>query len=397
MPPSPLLYFFTKLLRNDAYREHNKARAMTQRLFTPGPVRVPPEILAAAAEPPLYHRSDEFRVCSQRVWTNLKKVFKTANPVAVLAGSGMTGIEAAITSTLRRGESAIVLVHGRFGERIAHIMRIHGVTPHVIEVPWGETIKPEAVVTTLKEFPNASALWMVHGETSTGVALDVEAIALAVRAECAGRTERAASSQTKDILICVDAIASLAIHPLETDAWSLDIVVAGIQKGLMCPPGLVCVSVSPRALERVVDNDIRTYTLDLQTVLAHQEKGLFTWTPPVTLVRALDVALNLVLLEGLPNVWQRHADVSRMLQEGVRDRGLSVFGDGTSHAVTPVVLANANTFRQRLLQRHAIVIANGQDHLSGTLVRIGTCGSITRRDILELFNAIDDVLPLLKP
>jgi len=372
-----------------------------QRLYTPGPVRVPDAILAAGAEPPMHHRSEDFIACSQRVWKYLKSVYNTSQPVAVLAGSGMTGIEAAISSTMRAGEHGIVLVHGRFGARIADIMRTHGIVPHTLEVPWGETITADAVAKALDDTPHATAIWMVHGETSTGVALDVQTIASVVRA------------QSPNILIGVDAIASLGIHELECDAWDLDLVVSGIQKGLMCPPGLACVSVSQRAQEHIRNTPASVYTQSLATVLKDLKNGLFTWTPPVTLVRSLEVALEFILNEGLPAVWKRHADVSHTLQEGIRDRGLSVFGDGTSHAVTPVILSpsgsqavpqhsglqgissQADKFRSLLFERHAIVVADGQDHLGGTMVRIGTCGSITKRDILELFNAIDDVLPFV--
>lgn len=366
---------------------------MIQRLYTPGPVRVPDAILAAGAEPPMHHRSDDFIACSQRVWKYLKSVYKTSQPVVVLAGSGMTGIEAAISSTMREGEHGIVLVHGRFGARIADIMRTHGIIPHTFEVPWGQTITADAVTKALDDTPHATAIWMVHGETSTGVALDIQSIASVVRA------------QSPDILIGIDAIASLGIHELECQAWDLDLVVSGIQKGLMCPPGLACVSVSERAQARIANNPAAIYTLDLRKVLADQRKGLFTWTPPVTLVRSLEVALEFILNEGLPAVWKRHAGVTLTLHEGIRDRGLSVFGNGTSHAVTPVILplsgspvntSQADNFRSLLFERHAIVVADGQDHLAGTMVRIGTCGSITKRDILELFNAIDDVLPFVR-
>lgn len=386
---------------------------MIQRLFTPGPVRVPPDILAASAEPPMHHRSDDFLACSQRVWTNLQAVFRTQNPVLVLAGSGMTGIEAAIASTIQPPTTAqptkaeatpaqqtvVVLTNGRFGERIADIVRMYGATPLVVEAAWGESIGTEAVANALRKNRKATILWMVHSDTSTGVTLDIEAIA------------KAARTVNPELLICVDAVGSLGIHPLETDDWGLDIVTSGIQKGLMCPPGLACVSVSARAQKHIAEQHARSiehakklgvhhtspYTLDLGRVLASQRKGLFTWTPPVTLVRALDIALRLLLHEGLEHAWQRHTDVTHMLQEGLRDRGFTLFGEATSHAVTPIVLERANQFRELLFERHAIVIANGQKQLSGKAVRIGTCGSLTRRDILELFSAIDDVMPDLAP
>jgi aspartate aminotransferase-like enzyme len=224
---------------------------------------------------------------------------------------------------------------------------------------------------------------LVHSETSTGVALDLEALADVVH-------------QTwPNALLGVDAITSLGIHPLHMDAWGLDLVVSASQKGLGCPPGLATLGVSERAQAIMQGRPATTYTLNVSTILDSMARGLFPWTPPVTLVAALDVALNMILAEGMEHVWNRHQDLASYTQQQLRNRGYDLFGDASSHAVTVVADPGADALRQLLLERHEMVIAGGQDQLQGKVFRIGTCGWVHRSDIDDLLAAIDDVRPLL--
>lgn len=350
------------------------------RLYTPGPVSVPASVMAACGEPPLFHRGAEFKDVAQRVWTNLRSVFCTTQPVILLAGSGMTGIEAAMASTVRPGDAVVVLEHGRFGERLTAIAGIYGASVTVLRVPWGQTITSGMVADHLRTLDRIDHVWLVHSETSTGVTLDLEAIASTVTAIA------------PNALLGVDAITSLAIHPVLTDAWGLDMVVTASQKGFACPPGLAAVSVSTRAEARMRALKPVSYTLHLPTVLDSMEKGLFPWTPPVTLVRGLDVALGMLLEEGMDNVWQRHTNVTQYLHDALRARSLPFFGNATSHAVTVVEHARSTAIKTALAERHGMVIAGGQDQLQHRVFRIGTIGWIDRADIDALMHAIDDVL-----
>lgn len=352
---------------------------MTMRLFTPGPVTVPAAVLTACAQQPLHHRSTAFKDLSARVWQQLQQVYRTQHPVVVLAGSGMTAIEASIASTTRVGDHALVLENGRFAERIAMILERYGAIVHRITVPWGESIR-----VPLDMPPIVDVCWMVHSETSTGVALDIAAIARYVR------------DRHPDALIGVDGITSVGVHDVHTDAWDLDMVITASQKGLMCPPGLAMTSISPRAEARMRAAQPRTYTFDLNVVLDHQRKGLFTWTPPVTLIAGLDVALQMILAEGLDHVTARHADVTAYLHARLAALDLPLFGEASSHALTVVDDARASAIRAALIERHGMMVAGGQDRMSGRAFRIGTCGNVHRSDIDELITALADVLTHLR-
>lgn len=351
---------------------------MNPELFTPGPVRVPAAVLAAVARQPLHHHSKAFRHLSERVWLQLRTLLDTGGTAVVMAGSAMTGIEAAIISTVHPGQTVVVVDNGRFAERLATIVALAGGAVHRIVVPWGTALEPAMLDANLDTVNAVDSLWMVHSETSTGVTQDVAALAATVR------------RRFPDVLIGVDAVTSLAIHPFHMDPWGIDLAVAGIQKGLCCPPGLACVGVSERALARL--HSTASYTLDLLSVVDAQRSGGFVATPPVGLVVGLDVALTSLAAEGYPAVWQRHVEVRRTLHDGLAELGLPLFGAATSCAVTVVRHPDSDTIRQRLLDDHGMVVAGGQGPLAGTTFRIGTCGSVTSDDIRRLLRSLALVL-----
>ncbi|MCX6140040.1 MAG: aminotransferase class V-fold PLP-dependent enzyme [Candidatus Kapabacteria bacterium] len=349
-------------------------------LFTPGPVPVPPEVQEACARRVLYHHSQDFSELSRNVWRGLQEVFCTTGPVLTLSGSGMTGIEACIASTVRRGDRVVVLQHGRFGARLVTINKLYGA--HVIElsVSLGETISPELVQDRLKGIDGISTVWLVHSETSTGVALDLAGIASVVR------------EYAPHALLMVDAVLTLAIQELKTDEWHLDAVVAGIQKGLMCPPGIACVAISEKFIARMSACDPSSYTLDLRTVLDFQRRGLSPWTPPVSLMAGLDVSLTDITNRGLHSIWQHHNELVQFVQQQCMARGFTQFGDGTSRGVVVVQHPEVSMIIHELAERHNIIVAGGQDTLKDKVMRIGTCGSYTIKKMTELFAAIDSIL-----
>ena len=359
---------------------------MTKRVFAPGPVPVPPDVMEACARPVLHHRSSEFKELSQHIWKNLQTVFCTINPVLVLAGSGMSGIEACIASTVAPGDKVFVIRHGRFGERLAEINRRYGATVIELSVEWGETVSIELIENCLREEANISTVWLVHSETSTGVALDLESVSAVVH------------RYAPDALLMVDAVLSIAIQEVQTDRWKLDAVVTGIQKGLMCPPGLACLSISDRFIDRLKYRESRSYTLDLKVVLKDHQYGLFTWTPPVSLIAGLHVALTNICRRGLPEVWAHHTELSDSVRQNVELRGMALFGTSNANGVVVLEHPQSSDIIRQLDRVHNMIVIGGQDQLDNRVIRIGTCGSYTIEMMNELFDAIDNVLSLpMKP
>jgi aspartate aminotransferase-like enzyme len=350
-----------------------------QLLFTPGPVPLPPEVLAAGANVEIYHQSDAFGGFVQDLSSHLQHVMLASTPVLMMSGSAMTGIDACAASLQREHDTVLVLHHGRFGERVRDIARIYSDNVINVSAPWGETIGVEAVEAACASLPRIDVVWCVHSETSTGVSLDLAAIASVVH------------RLHPDALICVDAVTSVAIQELRTEEWGLDAVVTGIQKGLCCSPGIAVVALSERAREKASATRGR-YTLDLHRVDVNLQSHRMTWTPPTSLLAQLSASLKLIRDRGLETVWHHHESLHRDVRACAEERGFAVWGASTSRGVLVLSHPRGEHIRTELERSHNIIVANGQDQMAGKVVRFGLCGSYSLERYSILFDAIDRIL-----
>lgn len=350
-----------------------------QILFTPGPVPLPTAIAAAGSNVNVYHQSDAFPSYVRDLSHRLQRVFMSEHPVLMLSGSAMTGMDAAAATLQRASDTVLVLHHGRFGERLLDIARTYSDTVVSCTVPWGSTITVETVAKQCASMKALDVVWCVHSETSTGVSLDLQSIATTIRAN------------HPHALICVDAVTSVAIQELQSETWGLDVVIAGIQKGFACSPGMALVAMSSRARERARPSR-QLYTLDLHRVLANLNAGRMTWTPPTSLMNQLSVSVDMILERGLTATWQHHKDLYNDVRGRAEERGFSVWGDSTSRGVIVLAHPRGEELRQRLEHDYNMIIANGQDEMAGRVVRFGLCGSYSSEHYSLLFNAIDDIL-----
>ncbi len=350
---------------------------MMHKLFTPGPVPLPRHVTDALAKDPLYHRSNEFKELSATLWSNLRTLFGNSARVVTLAGTGTTGLEACVASSTRAGTRVAVLSNGRFGQRLAVINRLYGAEVHEYQIEWGKPLTSEHIDDVCSTFKDFDIFWCVHSETSTGVCNPVREITQRVRKNC------------PDALIMVDVVTSLAVEELDVRSWDIDAAVAGIQKGLMCPPGLACVHISERFEEKLLAQP-PCYTLNLRASIDAQNTGIFPWTPPVTLVAALAASAEHILRLGLPAVWHHHELLARYTRAALEQRGFLMFGDASANGVVVAQHPHASEFCSRL-RATGFMVASGQEQLAGKVVRIGTCGSYTTAMIDELLHAIDAI------
>lgn len=351
-------------------------------LLTPGPTAVPPEVLAALAEPVVHHRSPDFKTLFSVVQERLREVYRTANEVLVLTSSGTGAFESAVVNLLSPGEAVLAVSSGNFGERWQKMAAAFGCDVHELSYAWGRTPQAEDVERRLAE-TGAGVVFLVHSETSTGVVLDLEACAAAARAAGA--------------LVVVDAISSLGAVPLETDAWGLDVVVTASQKALMTPPGLAFVAVSERAWERAAGATLPRFYWDWARARAAQEKDNTAFTPAVSTVVALDVALALLLREGLEQAFARHVALGRAARAGVRAMGLELYSpDDDGAAVLTAVLTpegvDAVELRLALRDRFGITVAGGHGDAVDRLFRIGHIGYVDVLDLTRALGAIEILL-----
>jgi aspartate aminotransferase-like enzyme len=349
-------------------------------LMTPGPTPVPPQVLAAMALPIVHHRSPDFRPTYRQVLDRLKEVYKTQGEVLLYTASGTAGLESVVANLTSPGDRVVAVSAGYFGERWADIARAYGCDVDHIAYEWGETPSAEDLAARLAELGDASVVLVTQSETSTGVVCDVRAFA--------------AAAKKAGTLIAVDAISSLGAVPCETDEWGLDSVVSGSQKALMSPPGLMAVSVSDAAWKRREGATAPRFYLDWERTRVAQESLDAAFTPAVSIVVGMNVALGLILERGLEAAFDEHVRLGRACREGVKAMGLDLFSpdDDSSAVVTTVRVPDSIDGSQLLLDlrdRFGITLAPGQGPLKGKVFRVGHLGYYDVFDITTALAGIE--------
>jgi serine---pyruvate transaminase len=344
-------------------------------LFTPGPTPVPPAVLAAGAEPIVHHRGPDFRDVYSRTLGRLKDVFRTSSDVLLFTASGTGAMESAVANLCAPGDRVAVVSHGSFGERWIAICEQYGLDVQALRYEWGETPDAGEVGAAVRE-SGVELVFCQQSDTSTGVVSDVRAVKDAVG----------------DALLVVDAISSLGAVPLETDEWGIDVVISGSQKALMCPPGLAMASVPAHVLERAKPS--RSFYFDWRRNKKAQDALDAAFTPAVSLIRSLDVALGLILDDTLEGGFERHVRLGRAARAGVKAMGLELFSpdDDTSAVVTAVRApdgVDADELLLHLRDHHGVTLAPGQQHLKGKIFRIGHIGWFDVFDIATALAAVE--------
>ncbi len=353
-------------------------------LRIPGPTPCPPQALQAMSRQMINHRGKEFGKIINSITEKLKQVFQTKGDVFLLTASGTGGLEAAIVNTLSPGDKVLSTSNGVFGDRFADIAVQYGAEVTRLNTEWGKQVDLDAVDNALKADSSIKTVLVTHNETSTGVTNNLAEISAIVK--------------KFDKLLLADAVSSLGCINLPTDDWHCDVVVTGSQKGWMVPPGLAMVSVSEKAWQAHAQAKMPRFYWDFARARDYLKIGQTPWTPAVSTCYALDATLDLMLGEGLANIFARHARVAQIARDGVKSLGLSLFPeeDCASNTVTAV-----NAFDkidipkliQMLRDEHDVVIAGGQRKLSGKIFRIGHLGFVYDEDIELVLEALSKVLP----
>jgi serine---pyruvate transaminase len=354
--------------------------AQKRYLMTPGPTPVPPEVLAAMAEPVVHHRGPDFRIVFEECLGRLRQVFRTEGDVLLFTASGTGAMESAIANLCSPGDPVLVVSAGYFGERWARIARAYGCRVDELRYSWGEAPTAEDLAARLRDSGDVRAVLLTHSETSTGVVADVQALAAAAKAAGA--------------LVVVDAVSSLGAVPLETDAWGIDVVATGSQKALMTPPGLAMASVSAAAWEAAREARSPSFYFNWEATRAAQARVDSAFTPAVSLVVALNVALRLLLEDGLEAAFSRHVRLGRACREGVKAMGLELFSpdEDRSSVVTAVCApdgVDSGDLVLALRDRFGITLAPGQGELKGKVFRIGHIGHFDVFDVTTALAAVE--------
>ncbi len=352
---------------------------MKPRLFTPGPTDVPPEVLNEMAKPIFHHRTPRFREMFGAVNDGLKKLLMTSSDVLTVAGSGTAGMEAAIACCVPRERKVLVANGGKFGERWVKVSKVYGLNVDEVELEWGTAIQPDAVKAKL-DTGEYGAVIVTYSETSTATACDLAAIGNVV-------------AET-DAILLADCITAAGALPLKTDEWKVDVVGTGSQKALMLPPGLACVAVSDKAWAAAENITSPCFYLDLKAYRKSVADNDTPYTPAVTLIRGLKVALDMIHEIGIETVWTRTATLARATRTAAEAMGLKVFSQQPSDSVTGILYPDGvdDAFRKALQSNYGASVAGGQNELKGKLMRISHMGYVDPLETLGLIAAIEYTL-----
>ena len=351
-------------------------------LLTPGPTPLPPEICEALSRPIIHHRTPQFQAILKESEESLKNIFQTKNDVFILTSSGTGAMEAAVVNLLSWGDKALVVQGGKFGERWTELCKAYGVEPITIDVEWGKALDPSVLKEYLSKEPAIKVVFATLCETSTGVTFDIEAMAGVVK--------------DTNVVLVVDAISGLGAVDLQTDAWGVDVVVCGSQKGFMLPPGLGFITVSKKAWSLVEGSKCPKYYFDLKAAKKALDKTDTPFTPAIGLVIALREALKMMEAEGLDQIFKRHKKLADATRSAMLALGLELFApDAASDAVTAVKVPQAidgEKLVKTMRDEYGVTIAGGQGEMKGKLFRIAHMGYISEFDIILCISCLEKVL-----
>jgi serine---pyruvate transaminase len=351
-------------------------------LLLPGPVPVAQPVLEAMARPMINHRGAEFARMLDRIAKALQPVFGTTGDVYVLGSSGTGGLETAAVNLFGPGDVLLSCSIGVFGKRFASIAQTYGCTVETLDTPPGAALDPAALQARLEADRDRriTGILLTHNETSTGAQNDMAAIAPIVRAHGA--------------ITLVDSVSGLGASPFKMDEWGYDVVVTASQKAFAAPPGVAMIAASERAWKKIESNPTPRFYFDMRRAKQSGNDGQTPWTPPVSIVFALDVAMQRYHEHGMEAQFERHARYARAVRSALEALGFTIFSKPGAHSDTVVAAyppdgVEAKALLERLRERYGVVLSGGQAEFAGKIVRFGTMGDVTEADLLGAIGAIE--------
>src|SRR5215510_15589866 len=332
----------------------NELKLPNRILLGPGPSNVHPRVLQAMLSPMLGHLDPDFWPVLDQVRDMLCLVLGTThNWTLPLPATGTAGMEAAFCNVVEPGDRVVIVVNGFFGGRMVEIAARCGADVQRIDVPWGQPVLPEIVAQALSAQSQVKAVGVVHAEASTGVLSPLQEIAQVVH--------------HYNALLIVDAVTSIGGVELAVEAWEVDLCYGASQKCLGAPPGLAPISVGPRAMAAITQRTrpVQSFYLDLATLAEYwSARRQYHHTAPILMLYALHAALRLVMEEGVPQRWRRHAHLAAGLRAGLEALELELFADPTARLdpLTTIVVPeqiDAAQVQHQLYQQYNLEIGGG--------------------------------------
>lgn len=352
-------------------------------LLTPGPTKVPDELLEVLGRPIIHHRTPQFQEILKETVAGLQRVLQTKNDVYLLASSGTGAMEAAIINLASPGEKIITVNGGKFGERWGEIAQAFGINPVVIDIEWGTAITADEIKKVLKEHPDAKGVFVTLCETSTAVTPDIKALGHVVK--------------DSNAAFVVDAVSGLGAQELRMDDWYVDVVASGSHKGFMLPPGVGIVSVSDKAYSIMDQTTNARFYFDLRKSKKAAAETDTPFTPAINLVIALNESVKLMEQWGVENMYAHFRKLSCATRKAMEAIGLTIYTreDSRSDALTAINVPDGidgGKFVKIMRDTHGITFAGGQGHLKGKIFRMAHMGCLDEYDTLTGIAVVEKVL-----
>lgn len=351
-------------------------------VLAPGPVNLHPKVREALALPMIHHRTPEFDAILKRVLNTLKLIFQTEQPVYISSSTGSGGMEALLVNVLAPGDRVLGIDSGKFGERWCEMVQIFGGKLDPLKVPWGQAVSVDAVEVHLQAHPDTAIVLCQACETSTGVVHPIHELGSVI-------------AKFPNTLFLVDGITALGAMTLPMDLWKIDGLVGGSQKAFMLPTGLSLFSFSQKAWQKISKNPTPRYYFDVRREQQANQKGETFFSSNVTLVRALDVVLNLIQEKGLKSLFKEIEQRAIFTRTFAQKMGLELYPERPSNSLTALKVPahlDSQKIRQTLEDKFKITIMGGQDQLKGKIIRIGHMGYIQKEQMIELMLNLGSVL-----
>ncbi|MFZ4404927.1 MAG: pyridoxal-phosphate-dependent aminotransferase family protein [Pseudobdellovibrionaceae bacterium] len=347
-------------------------------LLAPGPVNLHPLVLKALALPMIHHRTPLFDKTLKRVLLGLKKIFQTEQDVYILTSTGSGGMESLVVNPLAPKDKVICIISGKFGERWAEMAEVFGCEVIKVEVPWGQVADPKVIQNILSKEKNIKAVLCQACETSTAAAHPLKELGAVI----------AAHPQT---LFLVDGITAVGAYPIPMDEWQIDGLVAGSQKAFMLPTGLSFVSFSAKAWQVIENNPTPRFYFDIRREKKANRGGETYFSSNVSLIRALDVVLQLWEQTGLDQHFREVHERANFVRHMSQKLGFTLYAQSPSDSVTSLNVhpgADGQKMRLHLEEKYNITIMGGQDQAKGKILRIGHMGYIQEKNQLDLMEKL---------
>ncbi|GAB4263056.1 MAG: aminotransferase class V-fold PLP-dependent enzyme [Methylomicrobium sp.] len=357
-------------------------------LYVPGPTNIPHEVLSAMHVPSEDHRSPKFPELFKPLLEDLKKIFKTEKGHAfIFPATGTAGWEIALTNTLSPGDKVLIYRFGQFSHLWAAMAKRLGFDVTVVERPWGEGIPLDDLEARLKADSNheIKAVLATHNETATGVTSDI------------GGVRKALDAANHPALLFVDGVSSIASIDFRMDEWGVDGAISGSQKGFMLPAGAALVAFSQKAIAACDTAQSRRAFLDLKDQLANNKDGYTPYTPSIPMLYGLRKALDLLLDEGLENVFARHYRLAEGTRKAIAAWGLELcakpgFESNTVSAVVVPAGKDARDVISTAYSKYNISLGAGLNEVAGKVFRIGHVGDMNDVSMLGAIAGVEMAL-----